>query len=269
MKKIITILTLGIILLGSSAFIISSGGIVGQTGSPGESTCSACHGGGGGTTNVSITSNPVFTGNQYVPGQTYTITVTVSNSAFSKFGFDCEILNSSNANAGTMTLALSGVQLANAGARKNATHTAPSTTGVFSFVWDAPTSGNATIYAAGNAVDGTGSTGGDKPGNTSLALTALGTDIRKEAIISSQLTLYPNPSTNEFNLQYNLLEKGKVNIDLYNLNGQLITSILNENQSIGIHSVKSNLPMDLATGIYIIKLSIEGIVTTEKMFIKR
>ncbi|MCE3229872.1 MAG: hypothetical protein K0S32_4423 [Bacteroidetes bacterium] len=269
MKKITTLLTLGTLVLGLTSFVISSGGMIGQTGSPGEGTCAACHGGGGGQTSVSITGNPAFTGNQYVPGQTYTVTITVSNGSFSKFGFDCEILNSSNANAGNMSAAFAGVQFANAGSKKNATHTGISSSGVWSFEWVAPTSGNATIYAAGNAVDGTGSTGSDKAGHTSLALTALGTDIRKESVLSTEITLYPNPSANEISLNYQLLNEGKVKIDLYNLSGQVVATILDEEQQSGVHVVNKALPLDLAAGIYIAKLEMNGKVSAQKMFIKR
>ncbi|MCE3259394.1 MAG: hypothetical protein K0S12_1035 [Bacteroidetes bacterium] len=269
MKKIFTSLALAFVFLGTSAFIISSGGMIGQTGAPGEGTCGSCHSGGGGTTTVSITSSPAFLSNQYVPGETYTITINVSHTSLPKFGFDCEILNSSNQNAGTMTLALSGVQFANAGAKKNATHTSPSSSGSFSFVWIAPNAGNATIYAAGNAVNGNTGTSGDTPANVSLPLTAFGTDIRKESITATELSLFPNPSANEFSLQYHLLMSGKIKIDLYNLSGQLITTVLNEEQTSGAHSVNATLPSDLAGGIYMLKLSVNDKVSAQRMFIKR
>src|SRR5688572_16248038 len=78
----------------------SSNGITGQTGSPGEGTCSGCHGGGSNATTVSINADPAFVSNEYIQGQTYTITVTVSGAGYSKFGFGTEILHlGTNTNA--------------------------------------------------------------------------------------------------------------------------------------------------------------------------
>ena len=79
MKRFLLFILLGIVFTGTTAFIISSGGITGRTGSPGESTCSGCHGGGSGTTIVSLSASPSFTSAQFTPGQTYTLGVTVSN----------------------------------------------------------------------------------------------------------------------------------------------------------------------------------------------
>ena len=80
MKRTVLLASLLIILLASSSFVIFSSGIAGKTGSPGEGTCANCHSGGGGTTTLSISASPSFTANQYLPGQNYTITVTVLNS---------------------------------------------------------------------------------------------------------------------------------------------------------------------------------------------
>src|ERR1035437_6964799 len=82
------------------------GGQASSTGSPGElGTCSrsGCHGAGNGGLadnagpgSVTITSNPAMAGgNQYVAGQTYTMTVTVAETAKPRFGFACEILDNS------------------------------------------------------------------------------------------------------------------------------------------------------------------------------
>ena len=126
MRKFLLFTLLGIIFISATAFIISSGGITGRTGSPGESTCSACHGGGSGITSVSISASPSFSANQYTPLQTYTVSVIVSNNSFAKFGFNAEILNPSNANAGNITSGLTGVQVVNT-TRKNVTQTGPKT----------------------------------------------------------------------------------------------------------------------------------------------
>ncbi|HWY10084.1 MAG TPA: choice-of-anchor V domain-containing protein [Bacteroidia bacterium] len=271
MRKFLLFALLGIIFIGSTAFIISSGGITGHTGSPGESTCSACHGGGSGTTSVSITGSPAFTANQFIPGQTYTVSVTVSNNSLPKFGFDAEILDPSNSNAGNITSGLTGVQVVNT-TRKNVTQTGPkSGTGsaAFQFVWVAPLSGTATIYAAGNAVDGTGSTSGDTPGNTSLTLKDNSSVGINEAVASgiSGLNVYPNPVKSDFKISYNLIEKAQIKVGLYDIQGKEITEFANENQNIGANILNAQLPSDLAKGAYFVRLSVEGKQQTQRLII--
>ncbi len=271
MRKILLFAVLGIIFTASTAFIISSGGITGRTGSPSEGTCSGCHGGGSGTTSVSISASPAFISNQYTPLQTYTISVTVSNNSFSKFGFNAEILNPSNTNAGNITSGSTGVQVINT-TRKNVTHTAPkSGTGsaTFQFVWVAPVSGTATIYAAGNAVDGTGGTGGDTPSNTSLTVkdnTGVGIN---EAVASgiSGLNVYPNPVRSDFKISYNLIENAVVKVGLYDIQGKEITEFANGNQNMGANLLNTQLPSDLANGVYFVKLSLEGKQQVQRLII--
>lgn len=271
MKRLLFFISLGAIFTGTTAFIISSGGITGRTGSPGEGTCAGCHGGGGGTTAVILSASPSLTLSQYLPGQTYTLTLTVTNSLFSKFGFNAEILNSSNTNAGNISAGLSGVQVVNT-TRKNVTQTTPkSGTGSasFQFVWTAPLSGTATIYAAGNAVNGTGGTSGDATGNTAFVLTPNTSNGINEAVSSgiSGLNVYPNPVRSEFKINYNLIENGNVKVALYNIQGQEISEITNENQYTGAQSLNAQLPPDLAKGVYFVKLSVNGKQEAQRLII--
>jgi hypothetical protein len=271
MKRLLLFIVLGTVFTGTTAFIISSGGITGRTGSPGESTCSGCHGGGSGTTNVSLSASPSFTANQFIPGQTYTLGITVSNNSFSKFGFNAEILNSSNTNAGNITSGLSGVQVVNT-TRKNVTQTTPKTgtgSATFQFVWVAPLSGTATVYASGNAVDGTGGTGGDTPSNSLFVLTANSGAGINENVLSgiSGVNVYPNPIRSEFRISYNLMENGRVRTALYDIRGQEIAEIANEEQAAGAQVLNAQLPSDLAKGVYFVKLSLDEKQQIQRMII--
>jgi hypothetical protein len=274
MKRNLYILTfLSIVFLSSTAFVVmTSSGIAGQTGSPGEGTCSGCHSGGGGVTTVSFSAVPSFTSNQYLPGQTYTVTVTVANANFSRFGFGCEILTPANANAGSMTTALTGVKFLNSGARKNAVQTtAKLGTGSadFSFVWVAPTSGTATIYAAGNAVNGTGSTSGDKVGSASLALTPDLSAGISEPVASgfAGISIYPNPVISDLKMNYSLTEAGDVNISITDLQGKEVAEIKNENQQHGFHSVTATIPASVSKGVYFVRLSLNKKTSTQRLIV--
>ncbi len=274
-KRLFSISILATVLVSVSAFVkISSGGIIGVSGAPGESNCSACHGASTGLTIVGINATPAFVANQYVPGQTYTLDITITNTSFTKFGFDCEILTLANANAGTMTTAFAGVQFANSGTRKNATQTTPKTGSgsvIFSFVWVAPLSGTAKIYVAGNAVNGNGSTSGDVPGNNVFALTANTSvsGINDPVISSANFNLYPNPVISDFRMQYTLIHDGNVKATLYNLHGQEVNVLLSENQTVGVHSVSAVLPSDLQAGIYMVKLSVNSMPYAQRMLVKQ
>jgi len=247
--------------LTTSFIMKSSSGISGRTGSPGESTCTACHGGGSGTTVVNISAIPAFTSNQYVPGTTYTVNVTVTNNSYSNFGFGCEILDaSSNTNAGTMTTPLTGVKFLTASnGRKNAVHSSPkSGTGsaTFSFVWTAPTgTNNIVIYAAGDAVNGNGSTSGDAVGSKSLSLSANTTTGIKEITNNVKINVYPNPASDFVSIQVeNISNVENVNIELWDLKGNKVDHLNASQLNVGTQNIRVFLPDNINNGLYILKL---------------
>jgi hypothetical protein len=169
-----------------STALVNSSGKAGYTGSPGEVTCatSGCHSSfplNSGIGSVAITVNGM-TGWQYVPGQVYTVNVTVAYQGRSLFGFGFEALQSSGANAGTLTAgAGSHTLFANIGGnlRTNMTHlsgggVSPNSK-TFTFTWSAPATnvGNVTFYVSGLCANGTGGTNDDYVYNTSQVLTPL------------------------------------------------------------------------------------------------
>ncbi len=146
----------------------------GNTGAPGESglTCGTCHVGGAFTTVEALgvfevgTMTPVTT---YVPGTTYDVSfgITATTGTPSGYGFQMTALDAANADAGTFQNLGANVQMAaaaNVGGRTYVEHGGgTSASGVFMMQWVAPTAGtgDVTFYYAGNAVDGTGTTGND------------------------------------------------------------------------------------------------------------
>ena len=160
-----------------------SAGKAGSNGSPGEGTCASgsCHNSfalNSGTGSVAISIVGLINGNIYVPGQTYQVSVTVQQQGIGLFGFGIEALQASGANAGTWTAA-SDSHILNATVSGNSRATVAhidntgfnSNTRTWSFSWTAPVNEiPVTMYAAGNAANGTGSTGGDYIYTTSLSL---------------------------------------------------------------------------------------------------
>lgn len=271
-------------LLVSSAFIIRySTGIAGRTGSPGESNCTACHNTGTAVGTTSISSTPSFSANQYVPGQTYTVSITCTHATLSHFGFGCEILDGTSSaatNAGVMTGISGSSKLLTSGTRKNATHISTATgTGspfskTFNFQWVAPASGTAAIYVAGLAVNNNGNDGsGDAMKTASLVLTAASTGTTSTGVhaidaISGSLNVFPNPSSNELNVQYSLLNESVVSASLYDLQGKEIATLFKSKEGFGVHTEQVAYPANIAPGVYMLKLSINGALTGQKMLIK-
>jgi hypothetical protein len=78
------------------------------------------------------------------------------------------------------------------------------------------------------------------------------------------LQLYPNPFANESNLLYTTAKESKINIELYDISGALIKTLMNEIQASGSHSITIN-GNNLTAGVYIVKLNIDGIITSKQI----
>jgi hypothetical protein len=291
-KKIILPLISGAaILVLSASTVINSGGIYGYTGSPvdgGPTTtgqCSGCHSGGPVTPTLSVTSSPAFgtsgSNKTYTAGTTYTITITPAGSGYVKFGLNCEIINSQGTTAGASvgmfgtfgTPVSSNCQIYAATSTTPyppcVSHNSASSTAPFSFKWVAPASGTGYLYADVLGANGDTRTSGDKvSGVTSLTLTlASSSGIDKHTVNENELTLFPNPATDNVRVTYTLRERATVSVKLYNLNGELVADLLNETQDVGIQNNDAHLPTGLAKGLYMVKLTINGQQSTQKLMV--
>jgi hypothetical protein len=277
-KGIFTLIISLLTIIITSAFVsLSSFGIAGYTGSPGEGNCNSCHSGGSSAAfGTSITAVPSFSANKFVPGTTYQITVQLAAAGFSRYGFGCEILDAknNNVNSGLMQSAGDGVQFLSPSGRTNAVHTTPkSSAGIvsFSFGWKAPAAGagdTATIYVAGNAVDGNGSTGGDfpmppvrlqlkaqqSPVDTTI-ITAGPAEIKSIGI--SGISVYPNPASGLSSINYFLSQPQQILIELLSIDGKVVREFVNETQAAGSHAHFLDL-QNITSGIYFVRTSIRN-----------
>ncbi len=170
--KLTIITSLGVLfaiysLNGSGVRAFSSGPPPSQTGAPGETTCTSCHGGGptGGT--LSLSGLPA----NYSPNQEITLTVTLSQANRAGFGFQLTAIDDTGLKAGDLIPADGRTQTqpstVNGNQRQYINHTssAPASPGQgsWTFRWKAPaqSAGRVTFYAAGNAANGNFSTSGD------------------------------------------------------------------------------------------------------------
>jgi len=85
---------------------------------------------------------------------------------------------------------------------------------------------------------------------------------------NNQLLLYPNPTSDNFTLQYNLKNEGKVFIEIRNMLGEIVKTIPLNNKQKGIHAEEINTK-GFTNGIYLVKLIGEGMQQTQKLIIQR
>ena len=81
--------------------------------------------------------------------------------------------------------------------------------------------------------------------------------ISKAAI---NLANYPNPFNSETSISFSLKEHSHVNIEIYNVKGERVSTIMNESRDSGIHTFRWD-GTDLSAGICFIKLMVNGKVT--------
>ena len=90
---------------------------------------------------------------------------------------------------------------------------------------------------------------------------------KSESSIPKKMTLqpnYPNPFNPSTTISYEISREGNVHLGIYNLNGQLIETLVNGHKASGNHSMMWNGD-GMSSGLYFYKLSFEGEVLTKKM----
>jgi hypothetical protein len=202
MKNIVTLLFASSLFLVLNSMELNSTGRAVHTGAPGEQTCarSGCHDSFGlNTGSGSITINaPGLENNQYVPGQNYTVQVTVAFAGRNLFGVGFEALLNSGANAGVLTAGagnqiLTGSILGNV--RNTIAHVqnggASPNTHTFQFTWTAPAAGAGTVtfYTAGVCANGNGGDSGDNVYSTSRTLNPLEAPTTPQVVVAGDNVL--------------------------------------------------------------------------------
>ena len=251
----------------TTAYAFSTGSPGGRTGSPTDYlSCTQCHTGSpinSGSAIVTISSTALSNG--YVPGQTYTIDVDVTNTSSNKIGFEVTAeKKSDNTKIGTIVLTnVSRTDTTNS--QQAITHTsagnvASNGNNSWSFDWTAPQTGTDTVvfYGAFNVANGNGTTTGDKIYTTTFTVTEITTSIN-ELNDANNIDIYPNPAK-DFVVINSIATIKK--IELFNINGDIISTDIFINKKIDT----STFP----NGIYFLKAILEdGNITTKKILIAR
>jgi hypothetical protein len=79
---------------------------------------------------------------------------------------------------------------------------------------------------------------------------------------------YPNPFNGRTTFRYDLKQAGNVSLRLYNLIGQEVATVVNEQQEAGPHTLSMNFDQ-LSTGVYIYRLESGSFTDTRKLILLR
>ena len=76
--------------------------------------------------------------------------------------------------------------------------------------------------------------------------------------------IYPNPFNPATNITYSIDNYSKVKIDIYSIDGKIVSNLVNSYQSYGLYTVNWN-PENVTTGIYFVKMTVGSFTDTKKI----
>ncbi|MDD2651360.1 MAG: T9SS type A sorting domain-containing protein, partial [Candidatus Cloacimonetes bacterium] len=84
---------------------------------------------------------------------------------------------------------------------------------------------------------------------------------------------YPNPFNPETNIAFSLSERGQINIDIYNIKGQLVKSLVNGIMPAGRHIAlwngKDDNNKSVSSGVYFYRMQSSEYSSTKKMLLMK
>jgi hypothetical protein len=98
--------------------------------------------------------------------------------------------------------------------------------------------------------------------------TAVTTGIKLPENDNGSISVFPNPFSNSTVIRYNLTLEGQVILDVYDMEGKEVSSLVNGNQSTGFHQTVFDAS-GLQDGIYFYKLQSESGIQTGKLILSK
>lgn len=245
-----------------------SGAPAGNTGSPGDGfSCarSGCHAGGPAQSNETVELSSDIPQTGYVAGTTYNISLTLTKTGGTKFGFQLSPQDAQGNVLGTLA-AGTGSQVVGGG---YLTHTFSGTavsggTKTWDFQWTAPTSGTGDVmfYMVGNFTNSNGSTSGDVIVTESVSFNeSSGVGISEAEL--AQLVVYPNPVEDEINIAMKDIDE-EIMVTMFDVQGRKVVEERFDAENIKINVASKNLN----TGVYFLQIEAGGNTTIKKLMVK-
>ena len=277
--KLKILYTLFVLAGAALLFQSNSGGAaevqgVDRTGSPlSPAACVACHSAGAFSPGIEVEilegGNAV---NTYEPGQTYTLKVTATHSGSpAGFGFQAIGLKSSDdSQAGNFGTPPSGIQLTNLAGGQYAEQSSRSSDNVFEIDWVAPDAGSGDVdfYAAVVIADGMMGSGGDGAAFLiePVTLTEVVSNTADVNGLLEDMTIFPNPVGDQFQLLLNSKENANYQLIIANMQGQRLL-----NQQVALTAGEQSQTIDISTlpkGVYTLILT-DGQLSSTRRLIKQ
>jgi hypothetical protein len=82
------------------------------------------------------------------------------------------------------------------------------------------------------------------------------------------LRVFPNPTESETIIEYDVLKKGKVRINMYDFTGKLLKTVLDEDKNINTYQIKLNSE-NLSSGMYLIDYQLDNIHVESMRIMKK
>ena len=89
-------------------------------------------------------------------------------------------------------------------------------------------------------------------------------DIENQESIDNSLIISPNPFNQATNIQYELKHSAAVQVEVFDLLGNQVSVLYDEEQPAGFYSHEFAPKGDLATGLYLARLTVDGMVFSSK-----
>lgn len=241
--------------------------IVGDhSGAPGETNCTACHSGSA-NTGSGILEFHVGNDSTYIPGQTYTCNVKMTQAGIDKFGFvNLALKNSGNTTIGTFNIIDSIKTRKYAlGGRNYFSHTpcgadADSIGEIqWTYSWTAPSTdvGSITFYISSLAANHDHDVTADYTYTHSIELDPeTSSKINESYESSNSLIVFPNPISDFISIAYENLISAETEIKLLDMQGRTILIFSNEIEKKGEVKKLFNIPKkSVAPGVYWLNIS--------------
>lgn len=85
---------------------------------------------------------------------------------------------------------------------------------------------------------------------------------------STEISVFPNPSTEKFNINYTLNEKADVRIMVLDGNGKILSSLLNQNQETGDYELEIGNNILTTKGLYFLQIQVNNKVYLKKLILQ-
>ncbi len=89
-----------------------------------------------------------------------------------------------------------------------------------------------------------------------------------EIITADDISIHPNPVTNNANIEFSLFKNSNVNIAVFDILGKNVMSIYNGEMSSGSQNIKMNAN-ELNNGVYFVRIQMNNEIITKKVLVNR